>query len=108
MKLSKCCDAEIKFGIVDDHVGHGIHEETECSDCGDLFPEEYDDEEEEDDEEEKESDLLSFYKDKQSGEVLDETELDDVVDMGDNLDSFYLIGDFKTKEEAINHLNSKA
>jgi hypothetical protein len=114
MKLSKCCDAEIKFGMVDDRVGHGIHEETECSNCGELFPEEYDDEEEKDDEEEyddeeeKESDLLSFYKDKQSGEVLDETELDDVVDMGDNLDSFYLIGDFKTKEEAINHLNSKA
>lgn len=102
MKLSKCCDAEIKFGMVDDRVGHGIHEETECSNCGDLFPEEYDDEEE------KESDLLSFYKDKQSGEVLDEGELDDVVDMGDNLDSFYLIGDFKTKEEAINHLNSRA
>jgi hypothetical protein len=99
MQLSKCCDAEIKFGMVDDHVGHGMHEERECSNCGELFPEEYDDEE---------SDLLSFYRDKQSGEVLDETELDDVVDMGDNLDSFYLIGDFKTKEEAINHLNFKA
>jgi hypothetical protein len=99
MKLSKCCDAEIKFGMVDDSIGHGMHEETECSNCGDLFPEEYDDEE---------SDLLSFYRDKQSGEVFDENELDDVVDMGDTLDSFYLIGDFKTKEEAINHLNSRA
>ena len=99
MKLSKCCDAEIKFGIVDDRVGHGMHEETECSNCGELFPEEYDDEE---------SDLLSFYRDKQSGEVFTEEEMLDLVDEGDNLDSFYLIGDFETHEEAINHLNFKA
>ena len=46
MKLSKCCDAEVKFGMVDDNVGHGMHEETECSNCGELFPEVYDDEEE--------------------------------------------------------------
>ena len=46
MILSKCCDAEVKFGMVDDHVGHGMHEETECSNCGELFPEVYDDEEE--------------------------------------------------------------
>ena len=46
MKLSKCCDAEVKFGMVDDRVGHGIHEETECSNCGELYPESYDDEEE--------------------------------------------------------------
>ena len=45
MKLSKCCDAEIKFGMVDDRVGHGMHEETECTNCGQLFPEVYDDEE---------------------------------------------------------------
>jgi hypothetical protein len=99
MQLSKCCDAEIKFGMVDDRVGHGMHEETECSNCGDLFPEEYDDEE---------SDLLSFYRDKQSGEVFTEEEMLDLVDEGDNLDSFYLIGDFETHEEAINHLNFKA
>jgi hypothetical protein len=106
MKLSKCCDAEIKFGMVDDRVGHGMHEETECSNCGDLFPEEYDDDEEYDDEE---SDLLSFYRDKQSGEVFTEEEmLDLVADDDQQLDSFYLIGDFKTKEEAINHLNSRA
>jgi hypothetical protein len=49
MTLSKCCDAEVKFGMVDDSVGHGIHEETECSNCGQLFPEVYDDEEEDDD-----------------------------------------------------------
>jgi hypothetical protein len=99
MQLSKCCDAEIKFGMVDDRVGHGMHEETECSNCGELFPEEYDDEE---------SDLLSFYRDKQSGEVFTEEEMLDLVDEGDNLDSFYLIGDFETHEEAINHLNFKA
>ena len=46
MILRKCCDAEVKFGMVDDHVGHGMHEETECSNCGELFPEVYDDEEE--------------------------------------------------------------
>jgi hypothetical protein len=51
MKLSKCCDAEIKFGMVDDLVGHGIHEETECSNCGESDPESYDDEEEEEEEE---------------------------------------------------------
>jgi hypothetical protein len=99
MQLSKCCDAEIKFGMVDDRVGHGMHEETECSNCGELFPEEYDDEE---------SDLLSFYRDKQSGEVFTEEEMLDLVDEDDNLNSFYLIGDFETHEEAINHLNFKA
>ena len=45
MRLSKCCDAEVKFGMVDDNVGHGMHEETECSNCGGLFPDVYDDEE---------------------------------------------------------------
>jgi hypothetical protein len=98
MQLSKCCDAEIKFGMVDDRVGHGMHEETECSNCGELFPEEYDDEE---------SDLLSFYRDKQSGEVFTGEEMLDLVDEDDNLNSFYLIGDFETHEEAINHLNFK-
>jgi len=47
MVLSKCCDAEVKFGMVDDRVGHGMHEETECSNCGQLFPDVYDDEEDE-------------------------------------------------------------
>jgi hypothetical protein len=51
---------------------------------------------------------MEFYKDKQSGEVVTEDEMLCLVDEDDNLDSFYLIGDFKTKEEAINHLNSKA
>lgn len=43
MRLSKCCDAEVKFGMVPDSVGHGLHEETECSNCGELFPDVYDD-----------------------------------------------------------------
>jgi len=51
---------------------------------------------------------MEFYKDKQSGEVFTEEEMLDLVDEGDNLDSFYLIGDFETHEEAINHLNFKA
>lgn len=41
MKLSKCCDAEIRAVMEDDTVGHGLHETTECSDCGSTEPEEY-------------------------------------------------------------------
>jgi hypothetical protein len=52
--------------------------------------------------------LISFYKDKQSGEVVTEEEMLDLVDKDDNLDSFYFIGDFKTEKEVINHLNSGA
>ena len=96
MKLSKCCDAEVKFGMVDDAVGHGIHEETECSNCGDLFPKTYDDEE-----------LIPFYKDKQSGEILTEDEMLDEVDEDDELGSFYLIGEFRTREEAEESLKTK-
>jgi hypothetical protein len=96
MRLSKCCDAEVKFGMVDDQVGHGMHEETECSNCGELYPKVYDDEE-----------LILFYKDKQSGEVLSEEEmLESVDDDDDELGSFYLIGTFNTKEEAIDHLKT--
>jgi hypothetical protein len=51
---------------------------------------------------------MEFYKDKQSGEVFTEEEMLDLVDEDDNLNSFYLIGDFETHEEAINHLNFKA
>jgi hypothetical protein len=51
---------------------------------------------------------MEFYKDKHSGEVFTEEEMLDLVDEDDNLDSFYLIGDFETHEEAINHLNFKA
>ena len=47
---------------------------------------------------------MKFYKDKQSGEVVTEEEILDLVDEDDNLDSFYPIGDFRTKEEAIVYL----
>jgi hypothetical protein len=40
MKLSKCCEAEIKTVMTDDSTGSGIHETTSCSDCGELAPEE--------------------------------------------------------------------
>lgn len=93
MKLSKCCDAEVKFGMVDDLVGHGMHEETECSNCGELYPESYEP-------------LSAFYKCKQSGEVLSEDEMLDEVDEDDELGSYNYIGDFETKEEAINHLRN--
>ena len=43
---------------------------------------------------------MEFYKDKQSGEIVTEEEMLNLVDSDDNLDSFYLIGDFETKEEA--------
>ena len=65
MKLSKCCDEEVKFKL-----------------------------------------LTSFYKCKQSGEILSEDEMLNEVDEDDALDSFYLIGDFETKEEAIDHLKT--
>lgn len=43
---------------------------------------------------------MEFYKDKQSGEILTEDEMLNLVDSDDNLDSFYLIGDFETREAA--------
>jgi hypothetical protein len=43
---------------------------------------------------------MEFYKDKQSGEIVNEEEMLDLVDSDDNLDSFYLIGDFENKEAA--------
>jgi hypothetical protein len=42
MELSKCCDAEVRVVMEDDPVGRGIHETTECSNCGELEPETYD------------------------------------------------------------------
>lgn len=41
-----------------------------------------------------------FYKDKQSGEIISEEEMLDLVDEDDQLNSFYLIGEFRSKEEA--------
>lgn len=48
---------------------------------------------------------MDFYRDKQSGEIVNEEEMLDMVDSDDNLDSFYLIGDFQTKEEAEKAFN---
>ena len=48
---------------------------------------------------------MEFYKDKQSGEILTEDEMLDLVDSDDNLDSFYLIGDYETREEAEEAFN---
>lgn len=46
--------------------------------------------------------LQDYYKDKQSGEIFTEQEMLEAVDNQDNLDSFYLIGKFESKEEAAN------
>ena len=43
---------------------------------------------------------MEFYKDKQSGEIVTEEEMLNLVDSDDNLDSFYLIGDFDNQEAA--------
>ena len=43
---------------------------------------------------------MLIYKDKQSGELVTEEEMLDMVDPDDQLDSFYFIGEFKSKEEA--------
>lgn len=43
---------------------------------------------------------MDFYRCKQSGEVLTEEEVLDTVDDDYELGSFYLIGDFETREEA--------
>lgn len=52
--------------------------------------------------------LQSYYKDKQSGEIFTEQEMLDSVDKDDNLDSFYLIGEFESKEDAKHHTNKAA
>lgn len=44
--------------------------------------------------------MTAYYRDKQSGEILTEEEMLGLVDEDDNLDSFHLIGEFKTLEEA--------
>jgi len=49
---------------------------------------------------------MEFYKDKQSGEILSEEEMLDMVDENDQLDSFYLVGDFNSREEAEAYLMS--
>lgn len=44
--------------------------------------------------------METYYKDKQSGEIVTEDEMLAMVDEDDQLDSFYLIGEFESKEEA--------
>lgn len=44
--------------------------------------------------------METYYRDKQSGEIVTEYEMLDMVDEGDQLDSFYLIGDFESADEA--------
>lgn len=48
--------------------------------------------------------MESYYRDKQSGEILTEEEMLEIVDADDQLDSFYLVGDFESKEDAKAHL----
>jgi hypothetical protein len=48
--------------------------------------------------------LEDYYKDKQSGEIFTEEEMIAAVDEDDNLDSFYLIGQFESKEAAKNSI----
>jgi len=49
--------------------------------------------------------MEEYWKDKQSGEVLTEEEMLNSVDEDDQLGSFYSIGEFNSREEAINSIN---
>ena len=49
--------------------------------------------------------MKDYYKDKQSGEIFTEQEMLNAVDGDDQLDSFYLIGQFKSKKEAKKSLD---
>jgi hypothetical protein len=44
--------------------------------------------------------METYYKDKQSGGIFTVYEMLDMVDGDDQLDSFYLIGEFQNREEA--------
>ena len=44
--------------------------------------------------------METYYRDKQSGEIVTEDEMLGMVDAGDALDSFHLIGDFESADEA--------
>jgi hypothetical protein len=100
MKLSKCCDAEIKFGMVDDRVGHGIHEETECSNCGELYPESYDDEEEE-----CKHETIKFYLMVKGPKAYlpEGTRYEEHELIKEDLEQEIEDGDFDTLEEAIDY-----
>jgi hypothetical protein len=49
---------------------------------------------------------MDFYRDKQSGELFSEEEMLDIVDENDPLDSFYLVGNFNSRDEAEAYLMS--
>lgn len=46
----------------------------------------------------KDGGMVDYYKDKQSGKIVTEQEMLDMVDENDQLDSFYLIGSFSSKD----------
>jgi len=50
---------------------------------------------------------MDFYRDKQSGRVVTESEMLSMVDEDDNLDPFYLIGDFPSRGDALMFLNPR-
>jgi hypothetical protein len=53
------------------------------------------------------NELVEYFKDKQSGEIVTEEEMTGMVDEDDQLDSFYSIGEFKSKEDAEKSLLSE-
>jgi len=44
--------------------------------------------------------MEDYYRDKQSGAIVTEQEMINSVDADDQLDSFYLIGEFESKKDA--------
>jgi|LakMenEpi03Aug12_release.lakeMendotaPanAssembly.Ray.scaffolds.fasta_scaffold4920671_1 hypothetical protein len=44
--------------------------------------------------------MEDYYRDKQSGAIVTEQEMINSVDEDDQLDSFYLIGEFKSRKDA--------
>ena len=55
----------------------------------------------------KDGGMVDYYKDKQSGEIVTEQEMLNMVDEDDQLDSFYLIGSFISKDEALKNTKYK-
>ena len=45
-----------------------------------------------------------FYKCKKTGELFTEDEMLEQVDLDDNLDSFYLVGTFDSREDAMEYV----
>lgn len=51
--------------------------------------------------------MKDYYKDKESGDIFTEQEMLEAVDSDDQLNSFYLIGQFKSKKAAKKHVINK-